>query len=446
MSSSAEGANSQPTNRIHAHPTKDFFVTMITRDISLQGCIFDLLDNSIDGARRHPSEFSEAPFKGYEIQITFDSDHFSIADNCGGILLSDAIDYAFHFGRRRDSPNEVEGGIGLYGIGMKRAIFKIGRSCTVESDAQDAAFKVSVEVDEWERKEDWDFEYEGAERKAAKGTKIDIRSLNDGIKQALGDSAFKNVLMREIARDYSFFIQQGLKILVKEEDVPSYRYQLVQTERMAPAVEEYEDDGVKIRILAGLVDELMDEIPEELRPDKVDRYGWFVVCNDRVVLAADKGARTVWGDDNFNVWHPQYNGFAGFVFFQASDQRKLPWTTTKRDLDGSSPLYRRAIANMKRLTQEFIDYTNRRKFDLGTAKAGEASRSQVDVSTLKSSRPFNFPEINGGVSRPDTVTISYKKTKREIEEIKEHLGNISLSARDVGIRTFEYYREMELGK
>lgn len=446
MSNSTESVEPLAPKRVHAHPTKDFFVTMITRDISLQGCIFDLLDNSIDGARRHPNGAPDSPFEGYEIKITFDSDHFIMSDNCGGIRLSDAIDYAFHFGRRRDSPNEVEGGIGLYGIGMKRAIFKIGRSCIVESDADDAAFKVSVEVSDWERNEDWDFEYEDAERQQEKGTKIKIRLLNDGITQAFGDPAFKNGLMREIARDYSFFIQQGLKIFVLGEPVPSYKYQLVQTERMAPAVEEYEDDGVKIRILAGLVDELMDEIPEELRPDKVERYGWFVVCNDRVVLAADKGTRTVWGDDNFNVWHPQYNGFAGFVFFQASDQRKLPWTTTKRDLDGSSPLYRRAITKMKKLTQEFIDYTNRRKFDLGTAKAAEASRSQVDVSTLKSSQPFNFPKIDGGTPKADTIMISYRKTKREVEEIKEHLGNISLSARDIGIKTFEYYREMELGK
>lgn len=34
----------------HANPTKSFFVRMITRDISLEDCILDLIDNSIDGA------------------------------------------------------------------------------------------------------------------------------------------------------------------------------------------------------------------------------------------------------------------------------------------------------------------------------------------------------------------------------------------------------------
>lgn len=33
-----------------AFPTKAFFVRMITRDISLEDCILDLIDNSVDGA------------------------------------------------------------------------------------------------------------------------------------------------------------------------------------------------------------------------------------------------------------------------------------------------------------------------------------------------------------------------------------------------------------
>lgn len=60
------------------------------------------------------------------------------------------------------------------------------------------------------------------------------------------------------------------------------------------------------------------------------------------------------------MWHPQYNGFAGFVFFKSDDQRALPWMTTKRDLDVASPLYRRALVRMKTITDAFIAYTNAR--------------------------------------------------------------------------------------
>ncbi len=33
-----------------ASPTKAFFVRMITRDIALEDCVLDLLDNSVDSA------------------------------------------------------------------------------------------------------------------------------------------------------------------------------------------------------------------------------------------------------------------------------------------------------------------------------------------------------------------------------------------------------------
>ncbi len=69
---------------IHADATKDFFVTMITRDISLRDCIFDLLDNAIDGARRRLPGNEIRPFDGFVVNIDFSKDSFVIRDNCGG--------------------------------------------------------------------------------------------------------------------------------------------------------------------------------------------------------------------------------------------------------------------------------------------------------------------------------------------------------------------------
>ena len=238
---------------------------------------------------------------------------------------------------------------------MKRAVFKIGRYCEVQSYAEDASFKVILDIPEWEARADWDFSYEDLPAGEANGTKIKIENLNEEVSQTLGDPGFKNELMKSIARDYAFFIQKGLSVSVGADAIPSYKYQLVESEQLVPAFDKYVDEGVTVDILAGLVDEIPDDVPDDLKPDMVDRYGWFVVCNDRVVLAADKTERTVWGDDGFNVWHGQYNGFAGFVFFYSDDQRKLPWTTTKRELDASSTMYRRAIARMKGVSKMFID-------------------------------------------------------------------------------------------
>ncbi len=72
-------------NRAHGAPTKDFFIRMITRDISLRDCILDLLDNAVDGARRTkaPSEDAHTPLKGFEATVKVSSESFEITDNCG---------------------------------------------------------------------------------------------------------------------------------------------------------------------------------------------------------------------------------------------------------------------------------------------------------------------------------------------------------------------------
>src|ERR1700722_9297210 len=90
----------QPVRVIHADPSKDFFVRMVTRDISLTDCIFDLLDNSVDGARKCIQGSGTTSLAAFSVEITLSASKFQMIDNCGGISLSAAIDYAFHFGRK----------------------------------------------------------------------------------------------------------------------------------------------------------------------------------------------------------------------------------------------------------------------------------------------------------------------------------------------------------
>src|SRR5438128_2057540 len=105
--------------KVGANPTKAFFVTMITRDITLEDCILDLIDNSVDGAWR--SEGSRpmglaagADLSNYSIMIDASPDRFRIRDNCGGMTLDDAVNHAFSFGRRAlDTYDDYS--IGVYG-------------------------------------------------------------------------------------------------------------------------------------------------------------------------------------------------------------------------------------------------------------------------------------------------------------------------------------------
>ena len=144
-------------SKADASPTKEFFVNMITRDITLEDSILDLIDNSIDAAWQMAGSHAitledETDLSNFQISLTFSEDEFTITDNCGGMTLSNAVNHAFSFGRKASQEPE-EFSIGVYGIGMKRAVFKLGtnvrvRSQFLEDDGSVLSFAVPINVSE----------------------------------------------------------------------------------------------------------------------------------------------------------------------------------------------------------------------------------------------------------------------------------------------------------
>lgn len=113
--------------KVNANPTKQFFISMLTRDIPLDRSILDLVDNSVDSANEKQILDTGV------IKISMSEERFIIEDNCGGFSRSDAIKFAFRFGRdptdNRDTPHSV----GQFGVGMKRTLFKLGDNFVVKS-------------------------------------------------------------------------------------------------------------------------------------------------------------------------------------------------------------------------------------------------------------------------------------------------------------------------
>lgn len=432
-----------------ASPAKEFFIRMITRDIDLDDCILDLVDNSIDGARRMRNSKPGAEIKPKEFQDLFidigmHRDKFSIADNCGGIPLDDARDYAFHFGRRADEHRDGAESIGIYGIGMKRAMFKIGRQIQIRSSTSADSFKLDINVDEWEKRPEWKFDMIVGPPQPEVGTSMVITKPPSSVAADLADVAFANSLHKTIARDYTVFLQAGLKIAINSEAVTPVPFTLRSGNDFEPARLTYKDAGVTVQLTAGIAAPLPDPDDElaQSQIKDVSRFGWFVLCNNRVVLAGDKSARTVWGNDGFTRWHPQYNGFLGIASFRSAEPSKLPWTTTKRDVDETDPVYRRAIQRMKDLTSPFIEYTRERKADPDAARRVEAVATSVPVTSIPMRATMKLPKLTAG--REKMRNVLYRRAERELLAAAEALGNSAMSYRDIGTRTFEYYYEREV--
>ena len=88
-----------------AYPRKHFFFEMFTRDISLEDCPLDLVDNSIDGLIRPRSievsskllredkKLSAAEVRALpEVRVSYRETEFRIEDTCGGINRQHAME------------------------------------------------------------------------------------------------------------------------------------------------------------------------------------------------------------------------------------------------------------------------------------------------------------------------------------------------------------------
>lgn len=358
--------------KIFGGPTKRFFVSMLTRDIALDDAILDLIDNSVDGATRQLKGKIDkgTPYDGYWTRLRLSQNSFDISDNCGGIP-HDLIRDAFLLGRPKANRDKHIPTIGVYGIGMKRAIFKIGEEAAIESASEDGAFAVTYDRKWMDPQNDsWDLPIETLPRRKSKGVTIIIESIRPDIAKQFGNEAFVNSLKNKIALHFGYLMQKGFAVTVNGNQVKKRTLQLhfleVSKDRDGIRPYDYEgvEDGVRVRVTVGFYRPLakIQEIDEEAeRASATDQAGISVVCNDRMVLEKDKTIRTGWGDGGVPRYHPQFRGIAGLISFSTDTPERLPINTTKRDLEVGSPIYLRARQYCMEGLKILTDFTNKWK-------------------------------------------------------------------------------------
>lgn len=355
-----------------AVPTKQFFVSMLTRDISLADAILDLVDNCLDGALRL-ADGAPVDYSKHYVEIMLAADHFSIKDNCGGIPRNIAKNYAFKMGRepddQRDSESET---IGMYGVGMKRAIFKMGREAHVQTLHGTDALEVPI-TSAWLNAKGWDplpiTEPSGSGNPLDQpGTRIHVGSLYTGVSRHFASTGFHDQLRKAIAEHFTMFLQRGLQVTVNGQRVPPVLVEiLVSNEASGPAPFVFQKtiDDVLVSITVGLntgrgLIEDEDDVSEFERDRSSATAGWTVLCNDRAVIVGDKSRLTGWGD-GIPLYHYQFSIITGIVEFRSAKAEKLPVTTTKRALDTSSDVWLEALVKMKEGMRVWISYTNKWK-------------------------------------------------------------------------------------
>ena len=435
---------------IDAEPTKSFFVEMLTRDIGLEQAVLDLVDNSIDGAKGLKAD-GDRPFEGRKVALEFSKDRFRIVDNCGGFSKEVAQKYAFKFGKPSGSPR-TEHSIGQFGVGMKRALFKFGHQFSVRSATPDDAWAVDVDVLEWEIRSNWTFPWATFEPNdeislVSPGTEIIVSNLRPEVANKFSTKQFENSIHQLIKSKHRQFIAGGLEIKVNGSHVDATSlYLQFEGTKLRPGIEEFvlEDDSkkqIKVRITVGV------------GRSEPSLAGWYVVCNGRVILEADRREVTGWRllEEQSNTvlipkYHNQFSRFRGIVTFDSNDSVRVPWNTTKTDVDQDNPIWQRTFEKMTELMRPVIDFLNELDADIdehtrehSPLLAAVNTVALVRSETLPTASTFTAP-TRGSVNRgPKTIKLQYVKPVVDVQFLMKELG-VS-TAKAVGEKTFELILE-----
>lgn len=441
-------------DRVLGRPSKAFFIDMITRDIGVGQCILDLVYNAIDQAIERSNldvmktltNGAGAPgAAGGTVSVAFSRERLLIEDTCGGIPINEARNEIFLFG----NPIQKTGfpGLSVYGIGMKRAFFKLGNFIQMESFTEGEYFAIDIDVDKWKNQGDdnWDFRFQKYEspkktkRNMPPGTRIEITGFRDGIGERLSQISFQNDLELKLAATYALFLKAGIKVTVNDSPVVYSLPTVGREAKIVPARKQFRHEDVEILIIAGIT-------PKE---DK-RAHGWYVFCNGRMVLESDKSRNTGWGEQ-LPSFHSKYNHFVGYVYFRSDEVRKLPWTTTKDAVVYDSPVYQAALPEMQILSRPILDFLN----DLYPGEMDpegvlerefleKARRITIDQLAKKDTSFFVRGLREAKIKKENRLEwIRYRKPAKDIERARTCIGKKQMSPSQIGSHTFDYFLKQE---
>ena len=443
---------------VNASPAKRFFIEMLIRDIRLEDAIVDLVDNSIDSLIRCDNidlsslltttefEAARAP-NGRYVNVTVRDDFFQIEDNCGGIDIEHAKQHVFRFG------NEIrpqDAYLSVYGIGLKRAVLKIGKTIVVESCTLKAGFRVTINVDDFESDDKpWQFpiqECPAATNQNECGTKITVTRLTEECRSRLGSGSFENNIVTALGQSYSLFLGKFVKVSFNTYNVQPIPITVSNSPELTTSLTKEKWNDVDVTIIAGLQS-------LEGTDWRGKTAGWYIICNGRVVVFADRTILTGWGV-GLPIFQPKHRGFIGIALFMSTNSEALPWTTTKRGVNAESAVFQyireRMIADARPVIR-FLDsryssipVSSENTDDLEVKdKPTRSALQPVTVSELLADEPRRFSPSPAIRKRESMTSVQYRTQKANIERARHAIGSPSMSAGKVGSYALKYFLDNE---
>ncbi|WP_338557854.1 ATP-binding protein [Acinetobacter sp. KS-LM10] len=328
-------------NLADTRPAKDYLVNGITKDVTIEECIFDLIDNSIDAYPLH-TDIIISDYKNYTINLNIKKNLFSILDSGKGIQRELLKTDTLRFGTKTIHHSTS---IGYYGIGLNRAIFKLGREINIVTETTLERSSLKLDVSSFLKDNDnWSLPIAVEKISKQTGTFIEIKKLNDDVNICFANNEWLDDLKNEIALRYSEFINKNLIINVNEKPIDKVNTSIRITSDFKKLKEDFTHKNIRIIIEAGQSSQHFFTYEKSYNKEKnatLNESGWFVYCNDRAVKLFDKTSDTGWA----SKVHSQHTGFIGRVFF-IGNAGILPWNTSKTDIDLNNEVYKKILETM----------------------------------------------------------------------------------------------------
>jgi|GEM_PF-877180 len=397
---------------INSGVSPDFIEKTLTQDITTLEALYDLVDNAIDAARNHilQNDFEKddsglpANYHGYKVHIRVDKNSVRILDNCFGIDEETLTNTALYTAANSNHAY----GIGYYGLGLKRALLKMGSKFSLAVDNGQSIFKCHFGSDNIGGNKDRKIYANEYISRGRLKSLFSVSNLKDEIKNDLHNPSWFGNAVRGFSLRYSIYISKGFEIIIHNITtgslerikgiVPTLRYDAL----LLPQRELINIDGVEVTMESGIHREYT--FPKESNYSRstnnklTEQFGIYFVCNDRIIVAASTAKEHGWSAK----WHSEYNGFVCWVRFISKEPNKLPWNTSKTALRVDSSLFITVRDRLKPIADRYraeikSRYLSKTPSTGGSSPVTGKTTTQAPSAGTVTAPPIQVPSTTGSV-------------------------------------------------
>lgn len=345
------------TLEIHQGFDEEYLREILTRDIDPAEAVFDLIDNSIDAARdsiiatktyKTDKYGLPASYSGYKISLRITESGICIFDNSRGIGKEELSNDTFKIGQ----PSNHKHGIGFFGVGLKRALLTLGDEYLFQTKTSNFSAKLQFSAEDMSSRDE-PLIGNVLDKKGKPSTLICIKKLRPSAAHEFSTDESLKKLSGLIQRRFGLFVKKGLKLSVNGKLVPAFGPSLRPADPIPPNTFQKASARITTFIESGMHEKYRSTKEQDYDKATNDgltaEFGWYVVCNDRLIEIASKEPRLGFSA----TWHAEYNGFVGWLHFVSDYPGDLPWNTKKTRIDTNLKVFQDAHPKLKKFSDDF---------------------------------------------------------------------------------------------